>query len=145
MSLITSPELPFTILAGQLYVGPHQEPGTLPLFDVVVGVAKERRINAWDHPNATVLHVPMVDDGPPSDEDRARAQGTADYVNNHIEAGRRVYVSCLAGINRSCWVVALTLKRRGFTGKDAVALIRKQRGSIALTNDFFVALILRDR
>jgi protein-tyrosine phosphatase len=144
MSIIMPPEPPFMILNGQLYVGPHQEPGTLPLFDVVVGVAQERRINAWDHPNATVLHVPMVDDGPPSDEDRARARGVADYVNNHIEAGRRVYVSCMAGINRSCWVVALTLKKRGLTGKAAIALIRQQRGSIALTNDFFVALILRD-
>jgi protein-tyrosine phosphatase len=137
------PEPPSEILPGQLYVGPHQLPGTLPMFDVVIGVAKERRINAWDHPNAMVVHVPLVDDGPPSPEDQKLARETANLVHDHIEAGRRVYVSCLAGINRSCWVVALTLKKRGLTGKDAIKLIRQQRGSIALTNDFFVALINR--
>ena len=87
--------------------------------------------------------MPLLDDGPPSQEDWKLACETADLVHDHIEAGRRVYVSCLAGINRSCWVVALALKKRGFTGKEAIALIRKQRGSIALTNDFFVALIQR--
>lgn len=131
------------ILPGQLYLGPHQRPGTLPTFDVVVGVANDRRIHSWDHPNAIVEYIPMLDDGPPEPDDRARAAAAADLVNSHIEAGRKVLVSCLAGLNRSAWVVALVLKKRGMTGKAAVKLIRERRGYNALSNEFFEALIVR--
>lgn len=136
-------EPPFAILDDKLYMGMHQPPGALDGFDVVVGVAKEKRVHPWDHPNATVVHVPIVDEGPPSQEDWKLACETANLVFEHLEAGRRVYVGCSMGINRSAWVVALVLKKRGLDGTQAVQLIRERRGSIALTNQFFEALIRR--
>jgi hypothetical protein len=131
------------ILPGQLYLGPDQRPGTLQGIDVVVGVAKDRLIHPWDHPNVIVEHVPLVDDGPPEPQDRTRAAMAAELVTKHLDAGRKVLVSCYAGLNRSGWVVALVLKNKGLTGKDAVKLIRERRGYNALSNEFFEALIIR--
>lgn len=131
------------ILPGQLYLGPDQRPGTLQGIDVVVGVAKDRPVHSWDHPNVIVQHFSIVDDGPPEPNDRARAADAADFVLGHIAAGRKVLVSCYAGLNRSGWVVALVLKKKGMTGKDAVKLIRERRGYSALSNEFFEALIVR--
>jgi dual specificity protein phosphatase-like protein len=131
------------ILPGQLYLGPDQRPGTLQGIDVVVGVAKDRLVHPWDHPNVIVEHVPLVDDGPPEPDDRSRATTAADLVLGHMNAGRKVLVSCYAGQNRSAWVVALVLKKKGYTGKEAVKLIRERRGYSALSNEFFEALVIR--
>lgn len=135
-------EPPFAIIENKLYMGMHQRPGALSEFDVVVGVAKEKPVYPIDHPNAEVVYVPLADDGPPTPTEWEQAKDTANRVHAFIEAGKRVYVGCSMGINRSAWVVALVLRKRGITGKEAIAMIRERRGSIALTNQFFEALIL---
>jgi len=135
---------PSEIIPGLLYMGSHQEPSTLDVFDVVVGVSKQRPIYPIDHPRAAVVHVPLEDEGPPTAEERAAARHTAKLVNEHIEAGRRVFVSCTMGLNRSGWVVGLVLRARGMTGKAAIALLRERRSLQILTNEWFERDVLRD-
>jgi len=137
------PEPPSEILDGKLFMGPHQLPGTLTGFDVVVGVSKQRPIYPIDHPYAIVEHVPLEDDGPPSPEERAAARSTAKLINDHIDAGRRVFVGCTMGLNRSGWVVGLALRARGLSGKEAIALMRQRRSLQILTNEFFERDVLR--
>ena len=131
------------ILAGQLYMGSHRTPGTVTSFDVLVGVANDRLIKSSDHPNVIVHHFSIKDDGPPELDDRERALNAARLVDMHITGGRRVLVTCLAGYNRSGWIVGLTLLHRGWTPKDAIKLMREKRGSNVLNNEFFEAIVLR--
>lgn len=144
MSTEPPPEPPSEILDGKLFMGQHQLPGTLRGFDVIVGVSKQRPIYPIDHPYAIVEHVPLEDEGPPSPEERSAARSAAGRVNDHIDAGRRVYVSCTMGQNRSGWVVGLALRARGMTGKEAVLLMRQRRSYAVLNNEFFERDVLRD-
>jgi len=130
-------------LQGRHGAGSHRTPGSLPTFDVLIGVANDRPIKSWDHPNLIVHHEPIRDDGPPESEDRERALHAARLVDEHITAGRKVLVTCLAGYNRSGWIVALALIRRGWTPKEAIKLLREKRGSNVLNNEFFEAMVLR--
>jgi hypothetical protein len=134
---------PSEILPGQLYMGSHQQPGTLTAFDVVIGVSKQRPIYPIDHQHAIVVHVALEDDGPPTPEERSAARSAAKLVNEHIDAGRRVFVSCTMGLNRSGWVVGLALRARGMTGKEVLALMRTRRSLQILTNEFFERDVLR--
>lgn len=137
------PDPPSEIMTG-LYMGRHQEPGTLEGFDVVIGVSKQRPIYPIDHPKATVVFIPLLDDGPPSPEERVLARRAAALVNEHLASGKRVFVSCTMGLNRSGWVVALALRAQGFSGKSAIALLRQRRSLQILTNEFFERDVLRD-
>ncbi len=132
-----------SLILPTLFISAHPEPGTLTDIDVLVGVAKECPVCAADHPGVQVLHVPLVDDGPPSDEDWALALKAAENVMHHRTAGRRVLVSCKMGYNRSGLVVALALVQQGYTGKAAIALLRQGRGHNALNNEFFEARVKR--
>lgn len=49
----------------------------------------------------------------------------------------KTLVHCLAGINRSAMVTALALVKRGFSGKEAIDLVRLKRGSCLLSNEVF--------
>ena len=54
----------------------------------------------------------------------------AAFINAHHEEGTPVFVHCTAGINRSGLVLGHFLcSRRGFTGEQAIALIRSKRKS----------------
>lgn len=56
--------------------------------------------------------------------------------------GKRVLVTCQAGVNRSSFVAALSLMVSGVTAQDAIRLIRERRkprnGMIPLCNATFV-------
>ncbi len=75
----------------------------------------------------------MTDFDPEADLYFAVREAHADW-----KAGKRVLVRCQAGLNRSGLVMALVLIREGYTPEQAVALIRQNRGDIALCNDTFV-------
>jgi len=58
------------------------------------------------------------------------------------KTGKRVYIRCQGGVNRSGLVTALVLIREGFTPQAAIDRIRSRRGEIALFNEHFVAFLL---
>lgn len=87
--------------------------------------------------------VPMDDAGrPPNDEELSRALGAAELAHNMTARGHRVLVTCAMGVNRSSFVTALVLLRRGYDADAAIALIRKRRvppsGMKPLSNPYFV-------
>lgn len=55
--------------------------------------------------------------------------------------GKRVLVTCAAGLNRSGLVVGLVLVGAGVPGERAVKAVRAARGSQALSNPSFEALL----
>lgn len=54
------------------------------------------------------------------------------------KAGKRVYIRCAGGINRSGLVTALILIREGWEPQAAIDRIRNRRGQMALCNEHFV-------
>lgn len=54
------------------------------------------------------------------------------------KSGRRVLIRCQAGINRSSLVMALVLIKDGLSARQAIELMRKQRGQAVLSNHHFV-------
>ena len=58
------------------------------------------------------------------------------------KAGKRVYIRCAGGINRSGLVTALVLIREGLEPQAAIDRIRKRRGAMALCNEHFVDFLL---
>lgn len=134
---------PSEILPGKLWLSGHRQPGSIDYADVVVGMAIECPIVPEDHPDLTVVYVPIFDNGPPSNHERKLAHETAQLVLEHLQSGRRVSVSCVAGINRSAWVVGLVLRKLTLTGPQALALIRQKRMSCCLSNQWFELDVLR--
>lgn len=82
----------------------------------------------------------------PSGAEALRAAHCARLVAERVALGKRVLVTCLAGLNRSGLVVGLALRRLGFSPRravEAVEAVREARGPDALSNPHFVALINR--
>jgi protein-tyrosine phosphatase len=65
----------------------------------------------------------------------------ADLVADAVKSGKKVLVRCQAGYNRSGLVVAFALMRMGYTGPQAIQLIRQKRSPHALCNERFVEYI----
>lgn len=92
------------------------------------------------------LKVGLVDTEDPMDRmDITRALHAAHEVNRARKRGKRVLVTCHAGVNRSSFVVALALIRRGWTAAGAIDRIRENRippiGMTPLCNRMFVKVI----
>lgn len=76
-------------------------------------------------------------DQPLDEANVPRIDSIVDWVLNELAQGHKVLVRCQAGLNRSGLVTALTLCKLGFTGEDAIELIRQQRTRFALCNPDF--------
>jgi hypothetical protein len=61
-----------------------------------------------------------------------------------VRTGRSVVVNCAAGLNRSGLLVGRTLIGLGHTPAEAVELVRRARGSHALSNREFTRFLLVD-
>jgi hypothetical protein len=66
-----------------------------------------------------------------------RIDSVVEWVLDELNKGHRVLVRCQAGLNRSGLITALTLCKLGYTGSDAIELIRKRRTRWALCNQDF--------
>jgi protein tyrosine phosphatase (PTP) superfamily phosphohydrolase (DUF442 family) len=76
------------------------------------------------------LHLPTVDDTPPSTEDLERG---AAFVSAEIARGGQVYVHCGSGIGRAATMAAAYLVTAGLTPDQAWAEIRRARPFIRPT------------
>ena len=88
-----------------------------------------------------ILRCP-IDDAQPTPRERKVAYQTAQAVADCLRSGRRVLVTCAAGLNRSGLVSAMALQ---FSTRLPLAvivgLVRAARGDGALGNPHFVALL----
>ena len=97
-------------------------------------------------PNLAGFRVPLDDCLPASqaaeDAVRRAAGYVASGVARHLRKGRKVLVTCAAGLNRSGLISGLTLRQLGIAGDSAVRKVRRARGPHALSNTAFERLVL---
>jgi hypothetical protein len=117
-------------------------------FEVLVFCARDHQPSPEAFPGLEFILAPNDDHVFMTKEDLTRAVNTASGVAERLLAGKKILVTCFAGINRSGLVVALTLhKAFGYSGRSCIDLVRKGRiladGDDALTNTFFVEALLK--
>ena len=106
--------------------------------DVLVLCARERQHSAKHFPGVEVIYAPM-DDGEHVPIDLAMR--TAQLAATRHIAGKRVLICCLAGLNRSGLVSALTLwYRYGSSGAACVRRVQERRPD-ALCNPTFTRFL----
>ncbi len=109
--------------------------------DMLVLCASEYQPQASEFPTVQVVHAPFDDDELTTDE-LSTALEASKRVAEAVTAGQRVWVTCLAGLNRSAFVAALAMRRLGWEPDKAIEAIRDARGPIALSNLFFETVVL---
>lgn len=134
-------------IADRLYQGGYPPPGPALAragIDVVVLCAKEWQDESRDsYPGVTVIRA--------GGEDHASESRLAMYIDtwkraarqvvDHVNDGKNVLVTCMAGQNRSGLVVSLALRElTGMRGADIVSHVQRSR-PFALNNDTFARYI----
>lgn len=111
-------------------------------FDTLVLCAKELQRDDL-YPGVEVVLAPGDDDQRVNRmmRDLPNWQRAAQIVVERVAAGKKVLVTCMAGLNRSGMVTALALHQiTGWSGKDIVEHIQASR-DMALCNDTFADYI----
>ena len=134
MSLDVSPIIP---LISQGALPPPGDDVRRHGFDVLVLAAQEYQPPANMFPGVHVLYSPMDDAELSSDEWR-QVVNTSRKVARHVRAGRRVLITCQAGLNRSGIHTAVVMHL--LTGQAGSAIVRhiRARRTDALFNKSFV-------
>jgi protein-tyrosine phosphatase len=107
-------------------------------FDTLVLCAKENQREDL-YPGVEVVLAPGDDDCREHRmmRDLPTWQQAAQLVVDRVAAGKKVLVTCMAGLNRSGMVTALALHQiTGWSGEDVVEHIQASR-DMALCNDTF--------
>ncbi|NBT36053.1 MAG: hypothetical protein EBT03_11050 [Betaproteobacteria bacterium] len=131
---------------GELYQGgiPPKGPALANAgFQALVLCASENQPPDWSYPGVEVIRIPM-DDIPVrlNPKELRYLKLTAREVAHLLAQGKKVLVTCAAGLNRSGLVTAATLLASSdATPAEAISLIRLRRGAAALNNAAFVHTI----
>jgi len=122
-------------------------------FDVLVLAAKSHQdiFPVHKYPKTKVIHVPLDDEpfspNPPPKEDVAKALKAGLEVHEANSKGKKVLVTCQAGVNRSALVAGLAMVVGGLNADHVINRIRKRRKpptkSVPLFNKHF-RKVLRD-
>jgi len=120
-------------------------------FDVLVLTASEHQRSPVYYPDVKVIQAPNDDSvGRPLTPHKLRtAARTAVEVARDVQQGKRVLVTCAAGMNRSGFVVALALHLLyGMSGEMAIQWVRFKRrrghdGYRSLSNGEFNEVLRR--
>lgn len=107
-------------------------------FDVLVLCAREYQPSANGFPGTRVVRVPFSDNyiHIPVSERETAARGA------RVRRGETVLVTCRQGRNRSGLVTACAMVDLGYSPREAIRMVRAARGPDALSNPYFVSLIL---
>jgi len=121
-------------------------------IDMLILAAREIQPASVYYPDVEVVRAP-IDDLPgekPLDRQGLHwVVGAARRAANALSEGKRVMVTCAAGMNRSGLVTAVTLiMHKGLSGRAAIELIRRTRrwgedGYKPLSNPQFVQMLSR--
>jgi protein-tyrosine phosphatase len=115
-------------------------------FDALVLAAKQHQdfFPVHKFPGTYVLHVPL-DDAKPSREEKVMALQAGLKVYELNKEGKKVLVTCAAGVNRSAMIAAMAMIIGGVSADEAIKRIRKRRhpvsGAMPLFNTHFVKLL----
>lgn len=130
------PTMQFSKVTPNLYVGPqYTARGMTHLQKHGVTANVNLRIEYDDAAHglafARYLHLPTIDDDAPTLEHLA--EGAA-FIREEIEGGGTVYIHCAGGIGRAPTMAAAYLISTGKTLDEALAMIRKPRPFVLLTD-----------
>jgi protein-tyrosine phosphatase len=128
-------------VAPDLWVGSKPFPGQYYAFDVIVLCASDYQPEAEHFPGVAVIHAPFDDTPFPTDADVTMAMRAAHTVIKHLQAGKRVLVTCWAGQNRSALVAALAMKRKWKHPTTAVVQQIQAAREHTLNNKSFVKIL----
>lgn len=111
------------------------------VFDCLVLCAAEYQPDPTCFKGVITKNVPL-NDGPPMTQDEIDLSiNAANSVIKWLKENKPVLVTCYAGLNRSGLVCALALCMLGMKSTQAISLVRRARGPLALSNPYFVRLI----
>lgn len=108
-------------------------------FDILVLCADELHMigRDADFPKLTIMRVGLDDREPPRKGDLEKAEAMAEKVAIAYRSGKRVLVTCAAGLNRSGLVTALALRLiNGKSGNECADIVQSARKD-ALYNRYF--------
>lgn len=129
-------------IAPKLWVGSAPEEDACRVFDVVVLCAEE-----YQPALSCAVYVGFNDTQTPSTRDVKQAVRAAKVVAAERAKGKRVLVTCAAGVNRSALVAAMALLIEGSSARSAIRALRKHRkppnGMTPLRNRAFVRLLVQ--
>lgn len=118
-------------------------------FDVAVFCAREYQPSDVYFPGVQVILSPNEDDPmyPIAKQDLQTAVATASRLASLLAEDKKILVTCMAGINRSGLVVALTLhKVFHYSGRACIDIVRERRqfhDGTALRNPQFVDVLMK--
>lgn len=127
----------------RLWQGAAPAPDAAFPFDVLVLAAKEYQPPDHDFPGVVVLRAPLEDTLKPTEADLELAKLTARHVLLALRNKQNVLVTCHKGLNRSGLITGLVLRYLGYSGNEALRLIKEARGSFALSNSSFAEIVKR--
>lgn len=123
-----------------LWQGSKPPPGHY-VFDTIVFGAGEWQPSVALYPGSTAVYAELSDIPKPTKKSMREAVEAARKVAEAYRSGRSVLITCGQGYNRSGLVMALALRMMGYTAPEAVALIRRARGPVALRNKAFLRFV----
>jgi hypothetical protein len=140
---LKSRPLEYSQIIDGLYQGSAPSPGpdAGKKFDALVLMAHEHQPTQKEFPGIEVLQAGIWD-ARPSGQDIQKAYKAAQWVATRLKAGKKVLVTCMAGLNRSGMVSAMSLIMMGYPPKNAMALVKNARGPKALSNKHFNQVLL---
>jgi len=115
-------------------------------YSMLVLAADSYQPPAYTFPGVCVILAGVPDDRRRGLDgvQRMSIKRAAAYATKHIAAGYNALFTCEMGLNRSALTAALTLINLGYSRPQAIALVRRMRGAIALNNPKFVEIIQSD-
>lgn len=115
-------------------------------FNILVLMAEEIQPEAWKFPGIHVIRLPMRDEPTLlTPQQIGLVRGVSRELARHLTFGRKVLVTCRAGLNRSGLMVAATLLRASaMSPVEAIQTIRRHRSAKALSNPAFVHAIVTE-
>lgn len=113
-----------------------------PRYDALVLCAEEVQFTPRTRVKPPIHHLPLRDEEVQLTlRAREATAATARRVARRVLLRQRVLVTCAMGLNRSGLVSALALRALGLEPAEAVSLVRRARGPLALSNAVFEQLI----
>lgn len=116
-------------------------------FQVVVLCASEKlgyddKKKEYQAYGMHIVEAPFDDTVYPSSEELTTAHWASVKVVNAVKEGKKVLVTCMAGLNRSGLVTAISVRALcSLKGHEAVELVKKARGDDALCNRVFASYV----
>ncbi len=131
-------------VADKLWVGSTPAPEVCKHFDAIVLAAAEKQHLVLR--GCHIVKAPL-DDAEPTQREINTAVSAARTVHVLRKRGKKVLVTCNAGVNRSSLIAALALILAGNAPAQAIRQVRTKRkppiGMIPLSNPYFERLIYR--